>query len=89
MKISVPFLLMLAALPVAAQTMDPSSSTGPAAAAKDERLGTVSFSVTCATSSQAPFNRGVALLHDFWYEEARSQFDRLANLKNKSVPDCP
>ena len=83
MKTPVPFLLMLAALPVAAQTMD-HSSTGLAAAAKDERLGTVSFPVTCATSSQAPFNRGVALLHDFWYREARSQFDRLA----KSDPDC-
>src|SRR5215472_13719426 len=83
MKIPVPFLLILAALPVAAQTTEP-SSTGLADAAKDERLGTVSFPVTCASSSQAPFNRGVALLHDFWYEEARSQFDRLA----KSDPDC-
>ncbi|HXJ96760.1 MAG TPA: tetratricopeptide repeat protein [Terriglobia bacterium] len=83
MKISVTFLLMLGALPVAAQTAHP-SSTGLAATAKDERLGTVSFPVTCASSSQAPFNRGVALLHDFWYEEARSQFDRLA----KSDPDC-
>lgn len=83
MKITVRSLLILVALPVAAQTMD-HSSTALAAAAKDERLGTVSFPVTCASSSQAPFNRGVALLHDFWYEEARSQFDRLA----KSDPDC-
>ncbi len=83
MKIPVLFLLMLAALPAGAQTMA-RSSPGLAAAAKDERLGTVSFPVTCSTTSQAPFDRGVALLHDFWYEEARSQFDRIV----KSDPDC-
>jgi len=44
-----------------------------------ERLGTVSFPVSCAASSQAPFNRGVALLHDFWYTEARSQFDQIVS----------
>jgi tetratricopeptide (TPR) repeat protein len=83
MKTLAPFLLMMAALPVAAQTMD-HSSMRPAAAAPNERLGTVSFPVSCAASAQAPFNRGMALLHDFWYEEARSQFDQLAN----SDPGC-
>ncbi len=83
MKALVPLVLMLAALPVAAQTMN-HSPMRPAAATLTERLGTVSFSVSCATSSQAPFNRGVALLHDFWYEEARSQFDQLV----KSDPGC-
>jgi tetratricopeptide (TPR) repeat protein len=83
MKTLVPLVLMLVVLPVAAQTMD-HSPMRPAAAALNERLGTVSFSVSCATSSQAPFNRGVALLHDFWYEEARSQFDQLV----KSDPGC-
>jgi tetratricopeptide (TPR) repeat protein len=50
----------------------------------DERLGTVSFPVSCAPAVQASFNRGVALLHDFWYEEARPQFERIA----KSDPGC-
>jgi hypothetical protein len=36
-----------------------------------ERLGTVSFAVSCTPAVQADFNRGVALLHDFWYAEAR------------------
>ena len=49
-----------------------------------ERLGTVSFPVSCPAASQAAFNRGVALLHDFWYEEARVQFDALS----KSDPAC-
>ena len=50
----------------------------------NERLGTVSFPISCAAPSQAGFNRGVALLHDFWYEEARRQFDELV----KRDPGC-
>jgi tetratricopeptide (TPR) repeat protein len=46
-------------------------------AATAEKLGTVSFPVSCAPAVQADFNRGVALLHDFWYEEARPQFQRI------------
>jgi tetratricopeptide (TPR) repeat protein len=83
MKTLAPFLLMLAALPMTAQTTDHSSPRA-ADAAQNERLGTVSFPVSCAASSQAAFNRGVALLHDFWYEEARSQFEQLI----KSDPRC-
>jgi tetratricopeptide (TPR) repeat protein len=49
-----------------------------------ESLGPVSFSVSCAPSVRAPFNRGVALLHDFWYEEAQRQFEQIAT----SDPDC-
>jgi tetratricopeptide (TPR) repeat protein len=49
-----------------------------------ESLGPVSFSVSCAPSVRTPFNRGVALLHDFWYEEAQSQFEQIA----KTDPDC-
>ncbi len=48
-----------------------------APAAEPERLGTVSFPVTCKAGQQGPFNRGVALLHDFWYDEARAQFERI------------
>ena len=58
-------LLALTAIPLAAQT------------SQTERLGTVSFPISCAASSQAPFNRGVALQHDFWYDEARPQFERI------------
>jgi tetratricopeptide (TPR) repeat protein len=44
----------------------------------DEKLGTVSFAVSCAPAVRASFNRGVALLHDFWYDEAQRQFTRIA-----------
>jgi tetratricopeptide (TPR) repeat protein len=43
-----------------------------------EQLGNVSFPVTCAASVSASFNRGVALLHDFWYQEAQRQFEEIA-----------
>jgi hypothetical protein len=48
-----------------------------AAATAEEHLGTVSFAVSCAPSVRASFDRGVALLHDFWYAEARPQFERI------------
>jgi tetratricopeptide (TPR) repeat protein len=38
------------------------------------QLGTVHFPVSCASSVQKPFERGVALLHSFWYEEAEKEF---------------
>jgi len=43
-----------------------------------EQLGTVHFPVSCAVSVQKPFERGVALLHSFWYEEAEKQFAQVA-----------
>jgi hypothetical protein len=42
------------------------------------QLGTVSFPVSCAADVQKPFERGVALLHSFWYEEAQKQFQQIA-----------
>jgi hypothetical protein len=52
--------------------------------AAPESLGTVSFPVSCAPAVQTQFARGVALLHDFWYGEAHSQFEEIA----KSDPAC-
>jgi tetratricopeptide (TPR) repeat protein len=81
------FLLsVLFSLPVAAQISGPMDrdSMNAAKPATAERLGTVSFPVSCAAGSQTSFNRGVALLHDFWYEEATKQFDSLV----KTDPTC-
>src|SRR5579863_4091717 len=50
----------------------------------NEKLGKVSFPITCAAGSQAAFERGVALLHSFGYEEAEEQFKDLA----KQDPGC-
>ena len=45
----------------------------------NQKLGTVSFPTSCASSVQKPFERGVALLHSFWYDEADKQFQQVAN----------
>lgn len=39
-----------------------------------ERLGSVSFPTSCAPGTKASFERGIALMHSFWYEEAAAQF---------------
>jgi tetratricopeptide (TPR) repeat protein len=39
-----------------------------------EELGSVHFAVSCAEAVQPAFQRGVALLHSFWYEEAEKTF---------------
>ncbi|HEX7787686.1 MAG TPA: hypothetical protein VF653_15825, partial [Methylomirabilota bacterium] len=47
----------------------------PVAFAHDgEKLGTVRFPVSCAPAVRADFERAVALLHSFWYEEAEKAF---------------
>jgi len=48
------------------------------------QLGTVHFPVSCAPSVEKPFERGVALLHSFWYEEAEKEFLEIA----KDDPNC-
>jgi hypothetical protein len=50
----------------------------------DEQLGKVSFPVSCAPASQQAFNRGIALMHSFQYEDAEAQFAEIA----KADPSC-
>ncbi len=64
------YVFLLAALLCPAAIAD----EGPHHHDAGEQLGVVSFPVSCAPAVQAPFNRGVALLHSFWYEEAEKQF---------------
>jgi tetratricopeptide (TPR) repeat protein len=49
-----------------------------------EQLGAVHFPVSCTTDVQQPFERGVALLHSFWYEEAQKEFGQIV----KDDPKC-
>ncbi len=83
MKIRTAFLIALTVLPLAASAAG-DDSMREAQAFPGERLGEVSFSVSCSPAVRAQFSRGVALLHDFWYEEARPQFEKIA----KADPDC-
>ncbi len=41
-------------------------------------VGKVTFPITCAPDLQSDFARGVALLHSFFYEEARRAFTSIA-----------
>ena len=43
----------------------------------NEKLGKVSFPVSCSPASQKEFERGVALMHSFEYEEAEAQFTEI------------
>ena len=36
------------------------------------KIGEVNFVVSCSLSAQQKFNRAVAILHSFWYEEAKA-----------------
>lgn len=49
-----------------------------------EKLGKVSFPISCTAGSQSDFERGVALLHSFGYEEAEEQFIEIT----KKDPEC-
>jgi tetratricopeptide (TPR) repeat protein len=49
-----------------------------------ERLGEIHLPISCAASVQVPFERGIALIHSFWYEEAKKQFQAVA----VSDPHC-
>ncbi|HZW78943.1 MAG TPA: hypothetical protein VFF50_00610, partial [Candidatus Deferrimicrobiaceae bacterium] len=48
------------------------------------QLGTVVFPVSCDPAVQKSFQRGVALLHSFWYEEAEKEFTQIA----VDAPNC-
>jgi tetratricopeptide (TPR) repeat protein len=48
--------------------------------APPERLGRVEFKTTCSPAAQRLFDRGLALLHSFWYEEAGRAFADVARV---------
>ena len=60
----------VAASPVLAQHDHPAG--GHAA------VGRVSFPTTCAAAVQPAIDRAVAMLHSFWFEEARQTFEQVA-----------
>jgi tetratricopeptide (TPR) repeat protein len=67
-------LAVVVALPAAAQHHDHGTAGGPPA----ETLGSVSFPTSCNAKVQAQFERGVALLHSFWFPEGLKAFNAVA-----------
>jgi tetratricopeptide (TPR) repeat protein len=54
------------------------------AAGAHERLGKVHFPTSCSPAAQAQFDRGVALLHSFWFGHAIKAFQSVA----EADPSC-
>ena len=63
-----------------AGAQQPQGHPAPAA----DKIGQVSFPISCAPAAQKPFERAVALLHSFWYLEAVKAFTEVTRLD----PQC-
>jgi tetratricopeptide (TPR) repeat protein len=50
----------------------------------EAQVGTVHFPSSCAAAVRLPVERGVAMLHSFWYEEAEAEFEQI----EKDDPQC-
>jgi tetratricopeptide (TPR) repeat protein len=75
------FLGALAGIPFAARNANSATVPEPG----DLRgVGKVIFPITCTSDVQSDFARGVALLHSFFYEEARRVFTSVA----EHDPEC-
>ncbi|MHB8653461.1 MAG: hypothetical protein ACYDA9_06245 [Terriglobia bacterium] len=53
-------------------------------AGKPEQLGQVHFPVSCNAAAQKQFERAVAMLHSFWYEESTKEFTGVV----QTDPNC-
>lgn len=71
---------MAAALVAASLAVAHEHGTDPA----PEKLGSVAFETSCSPEVAADFNRGVALIHSFWHDEAHRAFDKVA----AAEPEC-
>ena len=65
-------LTLLLVLPASSAAQDAHTHAAP------EKLGVVSFPISCRPEVQQQFDRGVALLHSFAYADARSAFQAVA-----------
>ncbi|MDB5070131.1 MAG: tetratricopeptide repeat protein [Candidatus Eremiobacteraeota bacterium] len=53
-------------------------------AAPDKGIGSVHMDISCGADASARFDRGLALLHNFWYERALTEFQAVI----AKHPDC-
>ena len=79
MKLALTILLLIA-------SVAPGFAAGetPRALGDLGKVGTITFPTSCDPAQQREFDRGVALLHSFFYEEARRVFSSIA----EKDPDC-
>src|SRR5262249_38219434 len=62
----------------------PATMSTNAALAQDDKLGKVAFPTSCDPKVQAEFERGVAMLHSYWFLYARRTFENVL----KDDPGC-
>ena len=58
--------------------------TSTAIGQQDDKLGKVSFATSCDPKVQVEFDRGVAMLHSYWFLIARRKFEEIL----KQDPTC-
>jgi tetratricopeptide (TPR) repeat protein len=56
----------------------------PPASAQEEKLGKVTFPTSCDPKVQSQFERGVAMLHSYWFIQARKTFEAVL----QQDPNC-
>jgi predicted Zn-dependent protease len=71
-------LIFAAILFLACSRPAPAQQEHHHAGGASEQLGAISFPTSCSPGVELPFERGVALLHSFWYEESAKQFEAVA-----------
>src|SRR5215831_21353740 len=50
---------------------------------QEQRLGKVSFPTSCDSKVQAEFDRGVAMLHSYWFIIARRSFEGILQQRSE------
>src|SRR4030095_8948199 len=58
--------------------------TSGAIGQQDDKLGKVAFATSCDPAVQVEFDRGVAMLHSYWFLIARRKFEEIL----KQDPTC-
>jgi tetratricopeptide (TPR) repeat protein len=76
--------LFVAPLLFIAPALTAAEDTSQSAVGAQAQLGQVDFPVSCTPVAQQQFNRAVAILHSFWYEEAIKAFGTVT----ETDPDC-
>ena len=52
-------------------------------ASAQEKLGNVSFPTSCDRKVQAQFDRAVAMLHSFWFQQGEKAFREVLGARSK------
>ena len=75
------FLILLALLSTSVAEAQKKGKKPPAA---PEKVGQAAFPISCKKTVQKTFDRGIALLHSFWYPEAERAFTSII----QTDPNC-